>query len=1159
MKPIAVGRIVLFGLLWFVAVAPPAPAAERLGTGNASLLGGDLTDPTDAVKEKDGVNYGHDKPEDELRPVGGNWVRMKCAPTSPPGTAPHQRHAYQSWQGSPACAVFLNNPEKRKWYVGFKDGGNGGPTEDEPYYCAVEFKDAFTLTHFTTTTAPDMPDRDPKVWAIQGSNTGRDDDWTDIYRCDPKDRERSPLREKPRNETTLFTAFTSTDMAKVVTAKDLKSLQTKLKDKSIAKADFPFPKKTYTWFRVAVYSCFNPNGNEVADVRFPPGFSLGQLELFGVQGAKEPPAPPKPKVLVKPPVSDLPFIITYWCGPPKSETTLERYQEIADAGFNVAFPAIDVLWAPLNKENEEHNRKYLDLCQKAGLKALVWDGGIPGGKGWNKPTPDEVPQIEKALDGIIGRYSAHPAMLGYVVSDEPGVESFPRLGLVNRYLLKRDPKHLPYINLLPAYAGPPGNAWRLPKYKDTVAKYVDEVKPALVSWDHYRQMFEGGDESTYWHNLEIIRKLCVKTGVPYNQIIVSLKHMGYRECSEVDLRWQVYTSVAFGSRGITYFTYWDVKELAWAGAPAIMTLDGKRDKKYDSVKKINHRIAALGPTLVKLVCTGAYCTDPLPPGGVRLPEDAAVTRAEGGPLLIGCFNDADGKRYTFPVNRSFKDKIKAKLTLDGRVVSVAEVSQETGKHLDPVPLTDGTLTVTLEPGEGKLFRVNDKGLLFDPPAEIFGGKDLDLTNIAFTPEKPDGKATGKLFWRRKGEAKFTELPLEVAAKDRFKVTLSAAVTAAPFEYYLEVQEVGEKPVREPAQGALLAVPDLTPPTTVPELAVTTVKSYRVSLAWKAATDDRGVAGYRVYRGAADRFALDERALLGKLPADAITYTDEAPTPKAPAWYAVQAVDVVGRAGEVRYLRVDVPDHQPPANGLKVEALPGSKSVVLTWSGELEPNVTALEIHRGEGKDGELKKVGEVTDPKASRYLDKETKFGTEYRYAVRPRSSAGLLGEPGKVVTASPLRYLKRINCGGPEIAAEDGVAWEADTGDGHAALKYSGSRVWTLEGDTKKDVYQSERWSNNGIGYAFEVEPGRYEVVLLFAETNATFAGKGKRLFDIEINAKKVAEKVDVFTEAGGATKPWQFRKVVDVTGKELEIKLLANPTGPAIKGIEIRGLPAK
>ncbi|MBM3980619.1 MAG: hypothetical protein FJ304_10095 [Planctomycetes bacterium] len=82
--------------------------------------------------------------------------------------------------------------------------------------------------------------------------------------------------------------------------------------------------------------------------------------------------------------------------------------------------------------------------------------------------------------------------------------------------------------------------------------------------------------------------------------------------------------------------------------------------------------------------------------------------------------------------------------------------------------------------------------------------------------------------------------------------------------------------------------------------------------------------------------------------------------------------------------------------------------------------------------------------------------------------------------------------------------------------------------------VPESERWSNNGLGYTFEVEAGRYEVVLLFAEIDTTFSGKGKRLFDIEINAKKV----DVFTEAGGASKPWQFRKVVDVTGKELEIK---------------------
>ena len=36
----------------FVTGLPPAAAVERLGTGNASLLGGDLTDPDDKVVDR---------------------------------------------------------------------------------------------------------------------------------------------------------------------------------------------------------------------------------------------------------------------------------------------------------------------------------------------------------------------------------------------------------------------------------------------------------------------------------------------------------------------------------------------------------------------------------------------------------------------------------------------------------------------------------------------------------------------------------------------------------------------------------------------------------------------------------------------------------------------------------------------------------------------------------------------------------------------------------------------------------------------------------------------------------------------------------------------------------------------------------------------------
>jgi len=703
-------------LLGALSITRPADASEQIGTGKAGLLGGDLTDPQDAIQEREPVAYAQDRSENELRPLNAAWLRMKSAPTSPPGTPPHQRHAYQSWQGAPACSIFLNNPEKRKWYVGFKDGGRGGPTRAEPYYCAVEFRNAFILTHFTLTTAPDMPDRDPKSWAIQGSNTGKDDEWTDLYTCNAPDREGSPLRANPRCETTLFTSFTSADMAKAVSVKDLRKFEARLKGRNLEKADFAVPARPYRCFRIAVYSCFNANTMQVEDVTKPPGFALGQVELFGVSAATAALAPARktetaPAEVPSPAAEvgnatgpDVPFIISYWCGPPKSETTLARYKEIAEAGFNVAMPAIDASWGDVVAGlGDAHNRKFLDLCKQVGIKGIIWAGvplGGPKKTDWGPPAPAEIPAIHKALDALVAKYSSHPALLGYFITDEPGVEKFDRLAVVNQYLLKKDPKHLPYINLLPNYAG---GEWKHPAYEATVARYIDVVKPALVSWDHYRQMFEGGDENFYWHNLEAIRRLCSKANLPYNQIIVSLKHMGYRECSEADLRWQVYTSLAYGSRGIQYFTYWDVKELAWAGAPAIMTLDGRRDVKYEYVKRINHRIAALGPTLVNLTLTGAYCSGPMPPGGQPLVADAPVKNMEGGPMLVGCFQDAKGLPYVMVVNRSFRDRITARLTLDGKTAAVSEISQETGKALDAGPLTGGVLDVPLEAGEGRLF------------------------------------------------------------------------------------------------------------------------------------------------------------------------------------------------------------------------------------------------------------------------------------------------------------------------------------------------------------------------------------------------------------------------------------------------------------------------
>jgi hypothetical protein len=260
-----------------------ASAYEALGPGNAFLLGCDLTDPEDDIAASEPP-----PPEarrDELKPKNADWVKMTFEPCSPPGAVPHQDSPYTSWVGTPAVSVFLNDPDNKKWYVSYCDGGQGGPTEAKPYLIAVQLKHPYTLTHFTIASSTDKPERDPKAWAIQGSDTGKDGDWTDIYRCNATSREDSPFRVYPRSEIMLYTSFTSEEMYKTVTAEDVKSLAAKLKGKTIKKADFATP-KPYTWFRFVSTAAFNGNTMEVPDPSNPAGFSLGQLEFFGTTTEK---------------------------------------------------------------------------------------------------------------------------------------------------------------------------------------------------------------------------------------------------------------------------------------------------------------------------------------------------------------------------------------------------------------------------------------------------------------------------------------------------------------------------------------------------------------------------------------------------------------------------------------------------------------------------------------------------------------------------------------------------------------------------------------------------------------------------------------------------------------------------------------------------------
>src|SRR5215207_7293265 len=73
------------------------------------------------------------------------------------------------------------------------------------------------------------------------------------------------------------------------------------------------------------------------------------------------------------------FVTSYWFGPPAEFMSFERYQEIRNANFTVAFPF-------QIGNSVQTNKQMLDWCQRLGMKAIVYDGRMTTSIGGNEGT-----------------------------------------------------------------------------------------------------------------------------------------------------------------------------------------------------------------------------------------------------------------------------------------------------------------------------------------------------------------------------------------------------------------------------------------------------------------------------------------------------------------------------------------------------------------------------------------------------------------------------------------------------------------------------------------------------------------------------------------------------------------------------------------------------
>lgn len=332
----------------------------------------------------------------------------------------------------------------------------------------------------------------------------------------------------------------------------------------------------------------------------------------------------------------------------------------------------------------------LDACRDAGLKAIVSDPRTAG-YDWTKVDP----AVARAnVESLTNEVKDHPAVYGYLLRDEPSAAMFPGLGAVAAAVKEFHPGAWPYINLFPNYAEP--DQLGTPDYESHIKAFVEACKPTALSYDHYALFEGGGLREGYFANLESMRKAGLEHNLPFWNIVLTSAHFNYRETTDADVRFQVYSSLAYGARGIAYFTYFTPN---W-GNYRLGPIDqfGNETPTWGKLRTVNLQVAKLAPALLKLRSDRVYHFGDVPRGAAG-PDAESLIESIEGPMLVGDFTHEDGSRYVMVVNKSFTNSVPCQPRLRASA-GLEQVSAYTG-------LTQpfGGEGVWLAPGQGTLLRI----------------------------------------------------------------------------------------------------------------------------------------------------------------------------------------------------------------------------------------------------------------------------------------------------------------------------------------------------------------------------------------------------------------------------------------------------------------------
>lgn len=406
-----------------------------------------------------------------------------------------------------------------------------------------------------------------------------------------------------------------------------------------------------------------------------------------------------------PSVLDDPVIpILGWPGPSGEMLRDDVMKGMADAGFNLS----------LSSARSENLIQALDIAYRNGIRLVLQHRAYHVGDDYVL-----TEERKQEIRNIVMQVKDHPGLYAYHLRDEPRFRLLDRIGEVADFIRSLDSYHICYMNMNPPIQQDGLGASSIELF---YKGFIEKVHPSILSYDHYSIQI-GSDEEIealgpnapnvfgkvvvkpdYFEALDIVRWFSTLYGIPMWAFTCSVRHGAYPIPTEGYMRFQLMCNLAYGARGLEYFTY--------AYAEAMVRADGSTTPQWEMARAINRDIHHLWKIMKDLRSIAVYHTGPVWYGTRMLHTSTqpGTLNVKGDPAVIGIFDDKEGTKYAFLVNRNPVEwgRFQVEFNIpEGKQLVYWETQDDKWYTRWPRRVKD--MPIALAPGEALLFKLGGEG------------------------------------------------------------------------------------------------------------------------------------------------------------------------------------------------------------------------------------------------------------------------------------------------------------------------------------------------------------------------------------------------------------------------------------------------------------------